>query len=869
MDLETRANSILREALKAPWHARFDYIDTACGEDRDLHEAVTTLLNKTTGSDDDMRTAPLRPPTPSGAVPVLARIDTRPRLLHSDDLSGAHVGCYELLRRIGKGGMGTVYAARRADEEYQKLVAVKLVKPGMETDEILRRFKHERQVLAGLDHPNIARLLDGGTEGGVPYLVMEYVEGTAIDIYCQTHQLTLEEKLRLFCVVCSAVQYAHQSLVIHRDIKPANIMVSRDGTPKLLDFGIAKVLTPDLLDQPAMTDVSQKPMTPDYASPEQVRGDAVTTASDVYALGLLLYELLTGVHPLRAAYKLVGLQKAVLETDPERPSETVRRQAKNPSTQATQVKLASLAARLRGDLDAIVLMCLRKEPIRRYASVQHLVDDIQRHLDGLPVRAHADSAGYRLSKFIRRHKTGVAAGVTIAAALVISSTISWIFYHRANVERLRAETRFNDVRSFSTFVLFDLDKVLDQGITPARNILLEKATEYLNGLERDHGGNASIERELIRGYIKIGESRGSLYGPNLGDREGAKLNYRRALALLEKSKNPDPVLLAQAEVRLADLTTQDRSPRDALVMYDRARLVLEGAVLRGNTEAHRALAEMLPKVAFAQDQAGMPEQALRSYERSLSVVQELIRTTGETTDLRKLVARSELRRGEVWAKLGRTEEGLAAIRRAVVTYRQLAAASPNSPVAQRPVATSSAVLGDVLSTAGRHAEAAEAYRTALEVVEALAATDPRNAQYFRDVCTFLGRMGESLARAGKSADGRVATRRMLDMLRPRTSQSDASQFDLHQYAWTLLTTPFSDLRDGAEALRVAEQLVRVTQRRDPTRLDVLARAYAATGQQTRALQTWEEALRLLPAGTVSAFRQDVEREVQSFRARRR
>ena len=378
MDFETRASSIYREALKTPRELRFAYLDTVCGADQKLHSLVESLLavsdseNKAESSSaNDAPTVALG--TGGGisqnsnsvgrggsaaAATARVRTDRGKRIRYTEDLSGECVGPYELLKRVGKGGMGTVYAARRADQEFRKLVAVKLVKPDMESDEILQRFKHERQVLASLDHPNIARLLDGGTENGVPYLVMEFVEGTAIDIYCKSQGLTLNEKLNLFCTVCSAVQYAHQSLVIHRDLKPANIMVSTDGTPKLLDFGIAKVLNPDLTDQAAMTQASQRPMTPDYASPEQVRGEPVTTTSDVYALGVLLYELLTTVHPLRAAYKAVGLHKAVLETDPDRPSEVVTKLDGGALPEAERKRLSMT---LRGDLDAIVMMCLRKE----------------------------------------------------------------------------------------------------------------------------------------------------------------------------------------------------------------------------------------------------------------------------------------------------------------------------------------------------------------------------------------------------------------------------------------------------------------------------------------------------------------------------
>jgi len=896
MDFETRVSTIYREALRTPRELRFAYLDSACGSDQKLHNFVETLLDATDGRpvSGDEQTIALAPADPAQAgsspvsmlagaatAPARARIDAtadvwseirpgahsgrRSRILYTEDLSGERIGQYELLHRIGKGGMGTVYAACRADQEYRKLVAVKLVKPGMESHEILQRFKHERQVLANLDHPNIARLLDGGTEHGTPYLVMEYVEGTAFDTYIQNRRLTLHDKINLFVTVCSAVQYAHQSLVVHRDIKPANIMVSNDGIPKLLDFGIAKVLGPDPFDLPAMTQASERPMTPDYASPEQVRGEQITTASDVYALGVLLYELLTTVHPLRAWYKTVGHFRAVTETIPERPSDTVK---KLPPGRMSEPDRNKLALALRGDLDSIVLMCLRKEPNRRYASVQHLIDDLHRYLTGMPVRAHADSASYRVRKFVTRHKRGVAAGALAAIALIASSMISWAYYHRANIEKKRAEARFDDVRQFSRYVLFDFDNVLNSGITPARNALLEKATEYLGRLEKDKGRDSSIEQELVQSYLKIGDSRGNQTKPNLGDRQAARRNYEKALALVQQSSHPRSVLLAETQLRIADLTTQDRSFKDAIPIYELAISAVEKDVAKKDVEACTILINALQKLGFARNQAGMPDRAIQSYDRSLGVIQDLKSLGKDTPELRGLAARSELRRGETRATLGHTEEGLAAMLRAVGTYEALAAASPNSASAQRAIATSSGVVGDVLRRVRRPNEAAEAYRRSLRVVEDLAATDPKNAQYHRDICTFLSRLGEALTDAGRLTEAKAATRRVLDLLRPLTMQPDAGVYDLHQYAWTLLTTPHSDLRNSAEALRAAELLVAVTKRSDPSRLDVLARAYGASGLYKRAAETEQEALSLLPPGTTSDLREELTRQLRLFQSKR-
>ncbi len=885
MDFETRASTIYREALKTPRELRFAYLDTACGSDHKLHSLVESLLAVNASENEAESSAENDAPTvalgvggsvsqnlnsggrgfSSAAAPARVRADRGKRIRYTEDLSGEQIGPYELIKRVGKGGMGTVYAARRADQEFRKLVAVKLVKPDMESDEILQRFKHERQVLASLDHPNIARLLDGGTENGVPYLVMEFVEGTAIDVYCKSHGLSLQDKLNLFCTVSSAVQYAHQSLVIHRDLKPANIMVSTDGTPKLLDFGIAKVLNPDLTDQAAMTQASQRPMTPDYASPEQVRGEPVTTASDVYALGVLFYELLTTVHPLRAAYKAVGLHKAVLETDPDRPSDVVTKLDPGALPEAERKRLSTT---LRGDLDAIIMMCLRKEPNRRYASVQHLIDDIHRYLSGMPVRAHADSASYRIGKFVRRHRAGVTAGVLTAVALIASSMISWAYYHRANQERQRAEARFNDIRQFSRYVLFDFDNALNSGITPARTALLEKASDYLDLLEKDRGRDPSIEQELVQSYLKIGDARGNLFRANLGDREGARSSYEKAQALLRQSRNPNPVLVAKTAAGLADLTSQ-RSPKEALEMYSSAVAVLENGAAKKDPETLKTLAGILLKLAFQQSQTGMPDKALRTYDRSLQVVNDLMNLGQETPSLRRLVAQSRQRVGEEIANLGRIEDGLGEIRRSLSTYETLANDEPNSTTAQRDVGKSFGVLGDVLMyKAKRPVEAADAYRNALQVSEGLAASDPQNHQYQRDLCTFLSRLGEALTLAHKTAQANAVTRRALDILKPLVNRPDAKVYELHQYAWTLVNTTDPALRNNAEAIAAAERAVQLTKRSDPSPLDVLARAYAATGQYAQAADTEREALTLLPTGTNSDLREQLTRKLHEFEAKR-
>jgi serine/threonine-protein kinase len=350
-----------------------------------------------------------------------------------EPLAGRQFGSYQIIREIGRGGLGAVYLAARADDEYRKEVAIKLVRRGLDTEDILRRFRNERQILAQLDHPNIARLIDGGTtDEGLPYFVMEYVNGEPIGAYCDAHVLTTTERLNLFRKVCATVTYAHQNLVIHRDLKPSNILVASDGEPKLLDFGIAKLLGPEE-EALAQTMAGQQIMTPEYASPEQVKGERITTVSDVYSLGVLLYELLTGQRPYRLKTRTAEeIARAITDQEPARPSTAIATSDHPPSS--------ILHSRsLRGDLDNIVLMAMRKEPARRYTSVGQFSEDIRRHLEGLPVIARKDTASYRAGKFINRHRIGVAAAALVLLSLVGGIIATLIQVRTSHRERAKAE----------------------------------------------------------------------------------------------------------------------------------------------------------------------------------------------------------------------------------------------------------------------------------------------------------------------------------------------------------------------------------------------------------------------------------------------
>jgi len=403
----SRIRAIYEAALAKDAAERAAFLDRECQGDDAIRQQVDLLLGARQRVPDWLN-EPLLAPAPIVELPA----NSLPRM------EGRQLSGYKLIREIGRGGMGSVYLAERSDGAFRKQVAIKLVQPGVNGVEVLARFRQEREILASLDHPGIARLLDAATtEEGLPYFVMEFVDGRPIDRWCDERKLNVTQRLKLFRTVCDAVQYAHQRLIVHRDLKPGNILVTADGQVKLLDFGIAKLLRQEQTGDET-TRTLMLLMTPEYASPEQVNGDVITTLTDVYSLGVVLYELLTGHRPhhlLRAA--VLEMVRVLSEEEPTRPSAVVATTEERLTPQAvSEVREGDpnrLRKRLEGDLDCIVLTALHKEPVRRYSSVEAFGEDLGRHLENRPVNAREDSAWYRASRFVRRHPGGVATGILI------------------------------------------------------------------------------------------------------------------------------------------------------------------------------------------------------------------------------------------------------------------------------------------------------------------------------------------------------------------------------------------------------------------------------------------------------------------------
>jgi eukaryotic-like serine/threonine-protein kinase len=489
-------------ALDLPTESREEFIAQRCADDPALGAELRALLASAEAL------SPLDTPAAALAAPLVAELSREP-----DAVMVSRIGPYRILREIGRGGMGAVYLAERDDDQFRKRVAVKLLPAWSATDEHrVRRFIEERQILAALEHSDIARLLDGGvTVDGLPWFAMEYVEGMPIDRYCDTHGLTIEQRLALFRRVCGAVAYAHRNLVVHRDLKPGNILIDTDGGVKLLDFGIAKLLGGEAGAE--LTQTRDRVMTPLYASPEQVRGGPVSTTSDIYALGVLLHELLTGHDPYRLrSREPYDVARAILEEEPERPSVSAGRAGTGHDVDGIARARATTSVRLRrrleGDLDSIVVTALDKNPARRYRSVEQLEADVQRHLTGLPVAARGDSRVYRARKFVRRHRAGVVVGATFSLVVVGFAVITGIqaVRIRAEAERVAAERAAAEtaVQYVSTTLQEAVPSPRDTRGVDAREYLDNAAARIDSALPGQPAARARLMFEMGRVYHRLG-----------------------------------------------------------------------------------------------------------------------------------------------------------------------------------------------------------------------------------------------------------------------------------------------------------------------------------------------------------------------------
>ncbi len=685
----------------------------------------------------------------------------------ASDLVGRRIDSYKIVRELGYGGMGAVYLAERADGKFEQKVALKLLKREMNTAALRRRFQQEREILASLEHPNIARLLDAGaTDDGVPFIAMEFVEGLALDDYCDKNALDLPARLDLFRRVCSAVSFAHRNLVVHRDLKPSNILVDDEGTPKLLDFGISKIVSAELQQESSATVTRLGAMTPGYASPEQLQSQSVSTATDIYSLGVILYELLTGHRPFESKEgDLKEIYKAVIETEPVAPSAVLgasSRKAAEPagdlydtvtqrldSADAPAPRTASNRFRntvprtaqlnshsLRGDLDNIVLKALRKEPSRRYTSVENLSNDIHRHQRGLPVTARPNTFSYRAGKFINRNRASVAVAVLLFAAIIAGIVATLWQAQTAQAERAKAEKRFNDVRSLANSYLFEVYPEIEnlEGSLKAREKILTHALRYLDSLSNEATGDLELQSELATAYEKIGDVQGALTISSLGNIQAGLDSYGKAGRLRESVYAGDPGNL-EAKEKLANnyyVTARtlwnNSQTAEAEVEFERA-LKLRRDLVAENPDAtayENRLAVLLVDYGAIPVFNSQTDKALVLFNEALLIVEKLRSREPQNPDFKKTQTRLLRVMSKAKGAVGDYEGGIRGLTQAIDVSRELAEEFPKDFRVQRSVWLTNSIVCELYIDKGDGAKAVETCVPTIDFPRDALAKEPEN-----------------------------------------------------------------------------------------------------------------------------------------------
>ncbi len=726
-DTWSRIGDLFDAARGRPADEREAWVRSSC-EDGTVVDEVLALLR---AYEDDP--AFLEQPLPAGTSG--AAIDEA----LAQPVAQRGFGPYRLIREIGRGGMGVVFEAEHTDGEFSRRVAIKVVPSVWSAASLTARFRFERQVLARLDHPGIARLLDAGTtEEGTPFFVMEYVDGQPIDVWCRDHALSVRQRIELFLRVSEAVEHAHRNLVVHRDLKAAHILVSADGQPKLLDFGIAKMLSEEAESRPALTETGQQVFTPGYASPEQIRGEGVTTASDVYSLGVLLYVVLTGNPPYDISrLSTLAAMRTVCEVEPKPPS---------------TVAPLDVRRMLKGDLDNILLLALRKDPRERYPSVRALADDLRAWMDGRPVSASPATRRYRARKLVARHKAAAAGVAAVVLALAAGGVTTAWQAHAARIERDKAQSRFREVRLFSRSLLFELHDSIAAlpGSTPSRRLLLSKAVEFLDGLSADAGDDRALKLELGEGYRKLGQVQGSAATENLGDPAAAIASLHKATRLGEDVLASDPhsvtaaILLTGAYNDLADSLLQRGEIAEAERAYGRHRAIV------GQLENTRApdgrlqatLAASYSNLARFRGQRKDWSGAKAMYRKSIDLYESLPPAERTAEDVLRTQAFALKRLGAVLVSEGQLEEGEARYQAALALDEQQIALHPDNARYRYDLTFSLTDLAFIAGKRGDDARAESLWKRALAIRQAALAADPANTRTTNGVANLHMYLGE-------------------------------------------------------------------------------------------------------------------------------
>jgi len=795
-----KVKQVLHEALELPRAGRTEFLDRECGGNQELRAEVESLL----ASHDDAGTF-IEESVAASHVQVLP-----------DSLSiGAQVGPYRIVQLIAEGGMGSVYQAVRVDDLYRKIVAMKVIRRGVAGEYVLRHFDTERQILAHLDHPNIAKLLDGGsTPDGRPYFVMDFIAGTPIDQYCDEHHLNVQERIQIFLTVCSAVHYAHQNLVIHRDLKPQNILVTTEGSVRLLDFGIAKLLDPDALSLgPTLTTLQA--MTPEYASPEQLIGGKITTASDGYSLGVLLYRLLTGHRPYQIeSGNLEELWDCVKNRAPRRPSTVIRTRGAEVTPESVSAARSTrperLERQLSGDLDNILLMALRKEPERRYNSVEQFAGDLRRHLASQPVTARPDTLRYRTSKFIERNRTAFVAAVLLLLSLVGGIVATSWEVHTANRERARAERRFQELRGLANSVLFELHDAIEPlpGSTQARELLVKRAQRYLDGLASEFEVDDGLQRERAMAYQRIGDVLGLPTRANLGRTAESLISYAKALDIEKKliSRDPDNRTV-QADLagiynnicQVQQSSGHFRESLDACLNAERiqqARLALDP----GNLQLRADLATIYQNTAGAYSNLGEWDRSREQRTRALNEFQELHRRQPEHEVYLNELATAYHRMAGLEEQVKHFEQARTNALQAVALFNEVSERHPDDIRKRQGWTFAMQRLGSVLISLNDLPGALDAFGKVLPIRERLRQLDPHDARAKVNVANSHAAMGVVLLNLGRAKDALPHFEEQLRMASELVTQ-DPVRVE-HRYS---LSEAYENLGRVAAVLRQKER----------------------------------------------------------------
>jgi tetratricopeptide (TPR) repeat protein len=894
--------SVFHEALATSTSRRPELLEAMCKGDAMLLEEVRSLLKAS--ELEEFATATCQSES-------------------SGTFSGRRIGPYELDGLVGRGGMGAVYLAHRADGQFEQQVAIKLIDLPFLTDLFRERFRQERQILASLSHPNIARMLDGGvSDDGELYLAMEYADGLPIQRYCQQHSLSIRQRIELFKSVCTAVRFAHQNLVVHRDLKPDNIIVLEDGTPKLLDFGTAKLLTPmDTAVEGEFTRQGFHSFTPQYASPEQVLGHPISTASDIYSLGVLLFLLVTGVPPYELLeFTTDEMVRVICEEPPPKPSDK------------------SVFGSLDSDIDSIILKALRKEPEERYSSVDRFIADLQAYLDGRPVAAHQGSFRYHAVKFIRRNRLALIASALLFVTIWVGiGGVMWQA-HIANTERRRAEARAEDLRKLSNSLLSEIDEAIQKlpGSTAAQKLLVNTVLEHLDRAAKDASGDSQMQLDLANAYIRLANVQGNPYDQNIGDEQGALTSLDKAISITTTLALHQPGNAAvehalawtqqsRSEVFWGAGRTQEavETMRSAAATYQNlaSRLGAKLDALMDAATAYGGLSDELGQSGMAS--LSDPVAALAAFHKSLELDERIVQIdpgfsralrgiavnhmkianiTAETDpaaalpDYDKAIrgmnslpeeVRNSLssqrtlggmlrKNGMALKEIGRYQEALSSMEQVKSSYQHLLSADPNDTRAENDLFAALENEAECLEdraarvfTEGnrnRKADAASALATLAEarpLAERLLQMQPESLYWRSTLGLLLVRMSAQQSTLHHEREALEMASKGVALLKAVGKHQNAQGFDLDAVATGLIIVVPPELRDPQLAVECAERMADMSHHQKPGFLLTLARAYRAAGQPEKARATAQNGLALLPAATHATVPSRIRKQLQA------